>query len=872
LTGDRAVANRLSVMVVVIVVVVPVVGVGVGCASLPDISGGVCGNHVVEPHEDCDSFAAGPGVPGAMSASVCIPKGSIGECHLDCSRRVDGSRPACPAGWGCAVQGICRPPTGDFEAPAKFKVGGAASLMTGDFDGDGRADLLDLEQPDAHGVTKARFLYFDEDGALSETHAFPKPLGAPVITRPSGATRSDVVFTDSRFSVGVLLGQADRSEVPEAFNSYHLQSSAARLIAVYDRPIGDSSGVVFLTTVAGAPGFYVVDQSAALRRQAELPGAIDTLIGDPVTGDLIEDAQLSPCREVVLAVRGATSFRMVDTCARSPETAEVVWRDEARQWTIALDPPVAVDAAPQLVDMNGDGHLDVLIGAGGKPYVAFGDGRGLGNANPYRLALANPADVSPDIPMPLAAGDFSGDGAVDFVFDDHLLVSTAAASGTLPIYLPDPLMQRSHWTTARIADLNGNGKLDVVAASSDHLGIDFFNGNGTPYLLPFTIPTNGPVQYLAVTDLDGDLIDDLAFIEPATSTAERDAVMIAFGTSQGPPAAGIPVARIHHVEGLSVLFEFGRGNLVVSSTAVGSSGESVLAVLEGGGDHLPFAPYRLVDISTAGFISTAAAIGVTVGAFSAGGRDQVLALTTTGDPESNDYQFWLLPALETAEGPAVSIGGRLDPRVQPLYAAAPDVALSLVGAAADVDGDGRDEAIWAMSADETTHCALVIVDATSAEKPEIVVRDPIVLDEPCLRAQLLPIDADGDGNVDIALLNGAAGQADRKLLVLWNDGAGGFASSDVATVNVDGESPEQFTVLPATPDRPLAFAYVSGHGLWQATAMHAGSRVFGPSQVLAELERGTGIVAADVNRDGVLDLAVADSGDLRILKAKLAPP
>jgi hypothetical protein len=852
-----------------------------GCASLPDLAAGTCGNHVVEANEDCDGFA-----PDATS--VCIEKGAVGQCHLDCAPRADGSRPSCPAGWGCGVQGLCRPPTGEFEVSPELAVGGASLLMTGDFDGDGRAEVVDLETPGIRGITKLRLHYFDGAGNPGETRAFPKPLYAPVITRSSGTGKSNIVFCDARFSVSVLLGQSDRGFVPEAFSSYRLSGALVRMIAVRDLPIGDASAVVVLTTIAGVPGFYVFDQGSSLRHQGDLPGPLEALVGDPVTGDVIEDPATSPCRELVLALRGATAFSMVDTCTRGADGGDVVWRDAVVASTITLDPPVPIDAAPMLVDLNGDGHLDVLVGAGGKPYVARGDGRALtATAVPYRLELANPQAMSPDIPMPLAAGDVTGDGVVDFVLADGLLVSMPAPSGAgPPVYAPVTLLDPAHWTTARIADLNGNGKPDVVAASSDRLGIDFFNGTGTPNLLPFSLPTSGTVAYLAATDLDGDLIDDLAFVESAGAETERDTLRVAFGNPNGAPGSAVPVARIEHIEQLGVLREFGRGNLIVASTETGPAGQaSALAVLAGSGDRLPFAPYRLIGVSPAGMLTESSAVGVTVGAFSGGGRDQVMALATQGNPELDDYRFWLLPGLQNSDGRAVDLGGHLDPRLQPLYLAGPgpdpatgmgaDLGVSLVGGSADLDGDGRSEALWMMAADDTTHCGLLIVDAPASdgESSEIAMRDPVVVDAPCQHGQLLPVDADGDGHVDVALLTGAAGQAERQLLVLWNDGAGGLDRDHVTTVLGAGELPPgQFTVLPATTSRPLGFAYVTDRGVFRVTATRRGAREFGPPEVLAEMPQGTGIVAADVDGDGVPDLAVAAAGNLRVLKAKLASP
>jgi hypothetical protein len=262
------------------------------------------------------------------------------------------------------------------------------------------------------------------------------------------------------------------------------------------------------------------------------------------------------------------------------------------------------------------------------------------------------------------------------------------------------------------------------------------------------------------------------------------------------------------------------------------------------------------------------------------GQDQLLILTTANTPQIGDYQFWLLTGLESSAGPAVSIGGHLDPRLQPLYAADPYLVLSSVSATADLDGDGADEALFVMSADDKTHCGLVIVDATSRQRAEISARDPVVLDEPCPHPQLLPVDVDGDGHVDVALLTGGSGYGpgygpvynDRRLLVLWNDGAGGFAPSQVTVVSAEGESPQQFTVLPTPPGRPFSFAYVTDRAVVRVTTSADDSRAFAPPEVLADSPGGTGIAAADLNGDGVPDLALAASGNLRILKARLAPP
>ena len=838
-----------------------------GCKELPAVPANTCGNGVVEPPEDCDTFAPAAG-------AACLPRGAPGQCHLDCRRRADGSVPSCPTGWGCAAQGICRPPTGALEASVQSSLGGVSSLMAGDFDGDGRADVVTLEPLDGRGRTKLRFHYFDEAGSLTDTRSFPKLLASPVIADLSGDGRSDVGFTD--FRIGLLVGQSDRSWVPETFSSYHFPDATVRMLGVYDGQIQDISAVVVLTTLAGVPGLYVPDTFGILRRRGELPGPIDALVGEPVTGDVIADPITSPCRELFLAVRNATSFWMVDTCTRLDGAAPITFRDRFGAWEVPLDPPAGIEAAPQVADMDGDGHLDVLLGAGGRVYVAYGDGNGLSTAIPYHLPLANPETVSPEIPMPLAAGDFTGDGAVDFVFEDHLLISHPSGGDRLPTYLPDRANEGAPRTVARIADFNGNGRPDVVAASSGRLGIDFFNGTGTPQVTAFSLATKGPVRLLTVGDFDGDLIGDLAFIEAAGADSDPDALMIAFGSPSGGPAPPAAVARIHHAEELSTVTEAGIGNLLVaSSETVAGAPSGVMAVLAGSGDRLPFAPYQLVSVSTDSSVSNSAGLAMTYGGFTAPGHGDVLVLSTDGDPNNRDWQFWLLPALQRSESAAMRIGtGQLDARLRPAYVDAYHVVVNLTGAAGDLDGDGRDEAVWAMPADGNTRCGLAIVGTTAGttagDAPRVIPRATLFLDHPCAGPQVALADVDGDGAVDIALLTGALGDLDRQLVVLWNDGAGGFATARLATVSGPADSPQQFTMLPASLDRRAGFAYVTDERV-ALVSIGADPRQFDPPRAVLAVQHGTGIVAADINGDGVTDLAVAASDNLLVLKAQLAP-
>jgi len=80
---------------------------GAGCTDFPNIPSGECGNGVIEPGEDCDTFALGAG-------SACRAKGMVGECHLDCAVH-DGHAPRCPEAGAAGLMRFAGRPRADSK-------------------------------------------------------------------------------------------------------------------------------------------------------------------------------------------------------------------------------------------------------------------------------------------------------------------------------------------------------------------------------------------------------------------------------------------------------------------------------------------------------------------------------------------------------------------------------------------------------------------------------------------------------------------------------------------------------------------------------------------------------------------------------------
>jgi hypothetical protein len=837
------------------------------CARLPELEPNVCGNAVIEDAEDCDSFAE----PGA----TCLPPGSIGECHFDCSP-ASGGLGGCPAGWGCDLGGICRPPTDQFEDPREFEVGTVDSLVAADFDGDGRTDLLSAEVPDDDARTHIKFHYFDERGALDETRSFPF-LVYPTVATISPDDIADVVFSDGR--IGLLRGRADRSWVPETFSSYRIASSAIRTLTVREGVVDDTSGFVIFTALEGIPGVYVPDSSneGIPRRLGALGDAIENLVGDPVAAPLYEG---SPCWQAITAVRGASHFSVLDLCVLGPDS-NPRWMPEMSVRDVGLDPPEPIVTPPQAADIDGDGHLDVIVGSSERAFVAFGDGVTLADsALPLALPLRG-SDPSADagvadaglaagatlpLPMPLAARDVTGDGAIDFVFPDGILLSNSPfVAGDYEFFVSPG--GSPGLTVAAIADFNANLHLDVVAGSNQRPGLTFFNGTGSANLTFFSVPTSRPVQRIAVGDFDGDLIEDVAFTQESGGEPAETQVLISFGAAFRPPEPSVAVARLANVEQLGTYRQFALSHLLIaSSEGAGAERRGVLTLLTGNGDRMPVALYDLTTFAEDSSVLESAAVRVLTGAFASPTPADVLALAFAGEPEAEaprgPLEFWLLSALGVGPSTPTRLDGALPADAHPL--SLDGASVTLTATSADVNGDGFDEAIVGVPFADDDHCALFLFDV---EPDRVVMTGELALDEPCAIGQIATFELDGDDSIDIAWLTARQDGTDRRLSIFWNDGTGQFSSDRRSIVSDRAASPRTFAILPANAARPNSLAFATPLAL-ELVAIDPATRALA-QQTPRPLSGCTGLAAADLNGDGAVDVAAAVRGNLQVFTARL---
>ena len=183
-------------------------------------------------------------------------------------------------------------------------------------------------------------------------------------------------------------------------------------------------------------------------------------------------------------------------------------------------------------DVDGDGKVDLVVSDVGDGMVRVLRGNGDGT---FQAAVAVSTSAGPgDSPYRLVLADVNGDSKLDIVFTNFYepAVTVALGNGNGTFQPPVDYPSGPFPAGVAVADLNADGKKDLVVANSDASGtvsVLYGNGNGT-FQAPRTIVTGSAPEFVVAVDVNNDGKIDIV-------VDSEDSLLSVFVNIQGMPTS-----------------------------------------------------------------------------------------------------------------------------------------------------------------------------------------------------------------------------------------------------------------------------------------------------------------------------------------------
>jgi hypothetical protein len=520
-------------------------------------------------------------------------------------------------------------------------------------------------------------------------------------------------------------------------------------------------------------------------------------------------------------------------------------------------------------DVNGDGKPDLVVAnvcatsncsTGAAVSVLLGNGDGSFQAAKSYASGGQDA-------YSVAVEDVNGDHKPDLLVANYCADTNCSTDGSVGVLLGngDGTFQAAvtygsggyHTVSVAVGDLNGDGKPDLVLASSctsssncanGSVGVLLGNGNGT-FQAAVSYSSGGyEAQSVAVADVNGDRKLDLLVANTicAPNDCATGSVGVLLGNGDGTfqPAVTYDSGGFS-AESVAVADVNGDGepDLLVANTCVsdGACVDGSVGVLLGNGDGTFQAAVSY------GANGTGAA-SVAVRDVNGDGKPDLFVANACGNNGDDGCIGTLGVLLGNGNGTfraAVNYGSG---------AYEPDLV-----AVKDVDGDGKPDLVVASRCDNVGNCngvvGVLLGNGDGTFKPVVTYGSG------GYEAQSVAVaDVNGDGKPDLVVANACAdsnctsggvvdvllGNGDGTFQAAMSYGSGGQDAESVGVADLDGDGKPDLVV--ANGDGSVAVLSGNGDGTFQAATTY-GSGGTG----------ATSVAVADVNGDGKLDLVVANS-------------
>ena len=496
------------------------------------------------------------------------------------------------------------------------------------------------------------------------------------------------------------------------------------------------------------------------------------------------------------------------------------------------------------------------------------------------LGLPGPPELSQHVAV--AAADFDGDGKEDLAVADGDTDSVTVLFGlgngafAAPVRFPAGLAP----SNVAAADLNGDGRPDLVVANgvggTVNVLLNLGGGAFAPAVAYAAVKAPGAI---AVVDLDGDGNADIAVADEGGSTvgvllgqgggafapaigvnagANLVAIAAADFDGDGKPDLAVATSLDWFVGGVSVLWNQGGGAFSAPAPVGAAAGSIAMQVADFDGDGKPDLAVAVndADVGTGSiivFLNQGQRVFSSAGGYDGNGFEIIQALATA------DFDDDGKPDLATAQlGNTVSVllnqGGGAFALASTTSVGARAVSM----AAADLDGDGKLDLAVAVAYDTLDVLsnqgggALAAAVAHYANTVPPVPMYPVGMTPEAIAAA----DFDGDGRPDLAVIE----YDSQEVGILHNQGDGTFvvaaqialptALMDLAAADVDGDgAPDLLVAL-------LGNGTLSAGGV--AVLLNHGDGTFAPPVQVPAGPHPSALVVADLNGDGMPDLAVLE--------------